>query len=95
LASPQVVEINEIQNQDSTEVIKIEGTVERIIPLLDRRAIEIKDTTGSILVVTDNKILPKVGDRIAVEGVLKSKEIILDDEVLNEYYLQQVMNTGE
>lgn len=33
--------------------------------------------------------MPKVGDRIMLEGILKSKEIILDDETLNEYYLQQ------
>ncbi|MGI0480076.1 hypothetical protein ACN4EE_04720 [Geminocystis sp. CENA526] len=42
--------------------------------------------------ITDNSILPKVGDRIAVEGILKSKEIILDGEALNEYYLQQISN---
>lgn len=89
MASPQVVEINEIQNHDSANIVKIEGTVERIIPLLDRKVIEVKDQTGSILVVTDNQILPKVGDRIMLEGILKSKEIILDGETLNEYYLQQ------
>jgi hypothetical protein len=91
LASPQVVEINEIQNQDSANIVKIEGSVERIIPLLDQKVIEIKDATGSILVVINSNNIPKVGDRMAVEGILKSKEIILDDEVVNEYYLQQVI----
>lgn len=94
MASPQVVEIKEIQNQDSTQIVRIEGTVERIIPLLDRKAMEIKDQTGTILVVTNHNI-SKVGDRISLEGVLKHKEIIIGGETFKEYYLQQVINNEE
>lgn len=91
MASPQVVEINEIKNHHSTNIVKIEGTVERIIPLLDQKGIEIKDQTGTILVVTNNNI-SKVGDRISLEGVLKQKEIIIGGEIFKEYYLEIMEN---
>lgn len=92
MASPEIVEINEIQNHNSTETLKIEGTVVKIIPLLDRKGVEIKDQTGSIWVVTNNNDIPKVGDRISLEGVLKQKDITIGEETFKEYYLQQVMD---
>lgn len=82
------MEIKEIQNHLSGTV-KIEGTVVRIIPLLDRKAIEVKDDTGSIMVVTNNNI-PKVGDRISLEGILKYKDILIGGEKLKEYYLEKI-----
>lgn len=89
-ASPQVTEISEIQNQDkATETIKVEGTVQKIIPLLDRQGFEVKDNTGSIWVVTQG-IIPKVGDRILVEGILKSQEIVIGKEKFSEFYLENI-----
>lgn len=86
-ASPQVVNIGDIAEKDiSDEKIKVEGTVNKIIPLLDRQGFEIKDPTGSIWVIT-HKNVPKIGDRITVEGILKSKDIVIDGEEFKEFYL--------
>ncbi|BAQ63533.1 hypothetical protein [Geminocystis sp. NIES-3709] len=35
-------------------------------------------------------IVPKVGDQISVEGILKYKEIVIEGEEFNEFYLQQI-----
>lgn len=89
-ASPEVTEISEIQNQDqATETIKIEGIVKKIIPLIDRKGFEVKDQTGSIWVVTQGNI-PKIGDRISVEGRLKSQEFIIGEEHFKEFYLESM-----
>lgn len=89
-ASPQVIKISEIQNQDqATETIKVEGIVKKIIPLLDRQGFEVKDKTGSIWVVTQGNI-PKIGDLISVEGRLKYQEIVIGGEKHNEFYLESI-----
>ncbi|MBL1209689.1 hypothetical protein [Geminocystis sp. GBBB08] len=89
MASPEVIDISKIQNQNkTTEIIKIEGICQNIIPLLDRKGFEIKDQTGSIWVVTQGNI-PKIGDRISVEGQLKFQEIVIGEEKFNEFYLEK------
>ncbi|BAQ62988.1 hypothetical protein GM3708_3394 [Geminocystis sp. NIES-3708] len=87
LASPQVTQISEIHNlAQTTQPIKVEGIVKKIVPLLDRKGFEIKDETGSIWVVTQGTI-PKVGDRISLEAILKSQDIIIGGEKTKEFYL--------
>lgn len=48
-----------------------------------------KDNTGSIWVVTQGNI-PKIGDRISVEGKLKYQEIIIGKEQFKEFYLESM-----
>ncbi len=90
LASPKFIEIGEVKNQNySGKIIKVEGTVQKVIPLLDLKGFEIKDQTDSIWVVTQDNI-PRVGDRISIGGKLKYKEIVIGEEKFNEFYLDSI-----
>ena len=92
LASPDTTKIEEIKNHpDLKTTIKVKGTIKKIIPLLGRKAYEISDQTGSVWVITEQKI-PAVGEVVSIEGILKYQDILIDGENLKEFYLQQVEN---
>lgn len=89
-ASPQLIEINQIQlEKHQQNPITVTGKVAKIVPLLNSSAYELKDQTGSIWVVTNNN-LPQVGEEITVEAMAEYQEIVIDSENLGGLYLREI-----
>jgi hypothetical protein len=90
LASPQLIEINRIAERKNKQTpIRVQGKVEKIVPLLNSSAYELKDLTGSIWIVTKNN-LPKQGETITIEALPQYQNIIIGQENLGEFYLQEI-----
>ncbi|MGY6530234.1 MAG: hypothetical protein ACXITR_09920 [Cyanobacterium sp.] len=75
--------------QDNVQ-IKIEGTVKNVIPLVNGYAYELEDTTGSIWVVTTGE-KPEVGQKITSQAMVKHQEIIIGENDMSSFYLQEVI----
>ncbi len=98
LASPQVIEIEEIgaktNNKNKDNPIRVQGKVEKIVPLLGSSAYELRDVTGSIWIVSKNN-LPPVGEKITVEGIPQYQEIVVGSENLGSFYLEEIKQVVE
>jgi len=91
LASPQVITIEQINQKNKTKKtpVRVQGKVEKIVPLLGSSAYEIKDLTGSIWIISSNT-LPPVGKQITVEAIPQYQEITIGSENLGGFYLEEV-----
>ena len=90
IASPEVIKISEVKNEELLQnSLKVQGTVEKVIPLLDSSVYLLKDETELIWVVTNNKP-PKKLESVTIEALLKHEKIVIDGEEHSEYYLEEV-----
>jgi hypothetical protein len=90
LASPQLIEINQIEQQKNRQrPIRVYGTVAKIVPLINSSAYQLKDSSGLIWIVTDNN-LPQLGEQLTVEALPEYQEIMIDNENLSGFYLKEI-----
>lgn len=74
--------------------IQVEGTITKVIPLVNKYAYEIKDNTASIWVVTKGE-KPEVGQQISTSATIHREEIVIGEEDMSSFYLQEVMEEEE
>ncbi|MBD2345827.1 hypothetical protein H6G18_16980 [Anabaena subtropica FACHB-260] len=74
--------------QDKQVTVYVQGKVEKQVPLLQRRAYKINDSTGTIWVVTKQNNL-KEGESVVVKGKVRYKSIPIAGEELGEVYLEE------
>jgi 6-phosphogluconate dehydrogenase (decarboxylating) len=90
LASPEVADITDIKNEEFLEkTIKIQGKVEKIIPLLNSYLYLLKEENQSIWVMT-NKNAPTKLQLVTIEALLKKEKIVIDGEEKSEFYLEEI-----
>ncbi|WP_339381120.1 hypothetical protein [Brasilonema sp. UFV-L1] len=75
------------QQNDSTTVY-VQGKVEKQVPLLDKYAYQINDSTGKIWVVTNQTGL-REGAQVVIKGKLRYPSIPLGGKEYGEVYLEE------
>lgn len=76
------------QNANVETIVYLQGQVTNRAPLLSSGAYQLKDTTGTIWVFT-NQTLPNVGDQVLIKGKLQFQSIPIGVQELGEVYVQQ------
>ncbi|MBD2354269.1 hypothetical protein H6G41_06445 [Tolypothrix sp. FACHB-123] len=74
--------------QADKATVYIQGKVERQVPLLQRWAYQIDDSTGKIWVVTSQNNLAK-GAEVVIKGKVKYQSIPLAGKELGEIYIEE------
>ncbi|MEH1858625.1 MAG: hypothetical protein V7L21_11595 [Nostoc sp.] len=84
-----VTPIGEIKpKQDNQAIVYIQGRVEKQAPLIKQWAYKIKDSTGKIWVVTNQKNLGE-GSEVVIKGKVRYRSIPLAGKELGEVYLEE------
>ncbi|WP_226883654.1 hypothetical protein [Allocoleopsis franciscana] len=76
------------QNPNVDTLVYLQGQVTNRAPLLSSGAYQLKDTTGTIWVFT-NQTLPNVGDQVSIKGKVQFQSIPIGMQELGEVYVQQ------
>ena len=83
------IAIKDINAKKSEKVVRVEGTVKKIVPLISNGSYELQDNTGSIWVITSSN-LPIVGTEITIRGKVQQKDITVEAKNLSEFYLVEL-----
>lgn len=83
-----ITPIRDITPKQNNSTVYIQGKIEKHIPLLSKHAYKLNDTTGSIVVLTNQSGL-KVGSQIVIKGQLRYKSIPLGGQEKGEVYLEE------
>jgi hypothetical protein len=83
-----ITPIKELTPQQNNSTVYIQGKIEKHAPLLNKHVYRLNDSTGKILVLTNQKGL-KVGSQIVMKGQLRYKSIPLAGQELGEVYLEE------
>ena len=84
-----VTPIRELQSQpDSNITVYIQGKVEKIAPLLKRRAYLVKDDTSKIWAITNQTNL-QVGDQVVIKGNIRYRSIMIAGKEYGEVYIEE------
>lgn len=73
--------------QDS--LVYVRGRVGDRVPLAEGAVYELQDSTGKIWVLTKGEA-PQNGQEVVVQGTLRFKSIVLNDQEQGSLYLEQV-----
>jgi hypothetical protein len=83
-----ITPIKQLTKQQNNSTVYIQGKIEKHAPLLNKHVYQLNDSTGKILVLTNQKGL-KVGSQIVMKGQLRYKSIPLAGQELGEAYLEE------
>ncbi len=84
-----ITPIRDIQpGKDDSATVYVQGKVERQVPLLQRWAYQIDDSTGKIWVVTNQSDLAQ-GKQVVVKGKVIYKSIPLAGKEFGEVYVEE------
>ncbi len=84
-----VTPIRELRSQpDSNTTVYIQGKVEKIAPLLKRRAYLVRDETGKIWAITNQTNL-RVGDQVVIKGQIRYRSIPIANREYGEVYIEE------
>lgn len=90
LAVPEVLTIAEIKNEELLEKsLKLQGKVEKVIPLLDSYLYLLQDQDQSIWVMTNDNA-PTKSQLVTIEALLKQEKIVIEGEEKSEFYLEEI-----
>lgn len=76
------------QNSSIDSIVYLQGQVTNRAPLMGLSAYQLKDTTGTIWVFT-NQTLPNLGDKILITGKLQFQSIPVSGKEFGEVYVLQ------
>ncbi len=81
--------IQEIKPEtDQGNIVYVQGTVEKQVPLIQQWAYQINDSTGKIWVITNQPNL-KEGEQVVIKGKVNYKSILLADQEFGEVYIEE------
>jgi uncharacterized protein YdeI (BOF family) len=83
-----ITPIKQLTPQQKNSTVYIQGKIEKYIPLLDKHAYQLNDSTGSIVVLTNQKGL-SVGSQAVFKGQLRYKSIPLAGQEKGEVYIEE------
>ena len=84
-----ITSIRDVQKSSpKSSMVYIEGEVGKLVPFLDSRAYELKDSTGSIWVVTKQKS-PNQQDKVLLKAKVQHKNIRVGGKTLKEVYVEE------
>jgi uncharacterized protein YdeI (BOF family) len=82
----QIQDLKSQQNDETT--VYVQGKVEKRVPLVNRYAYQIDDSTGKIWVVTDQKGL-REGEQVVIKGKVRNQSIPLAGKEYGEVYIEE------
>ncbi|NMG22612.1 hypothetical protein [Brasilonema bromeliae] len=74
--------------QEDGKTLYVQGKVEKRVPLLNRYAYQINDSTGKIWVVTNQTNLQQ-GVQVVIKGKVRYQSIPLGDKEYGEFYIDE------
>ena len=74
------------QNQDTT--VYIQGKIEKIAPLIQKKAYQVNDSTGKIWIITNQGNF-QVGEQVVLKGNVQYKSVPLAGKEYGEIYLEE------
>lgn len=74
--------------QEDGKTLYVQGKVEKRVPLLNRYAYQINDSTGKIWVVTNQTGL-RQGSQVVIKGKVRYQSIPLGDKEYGELYIDE------
>lgn len=81
--------IRDAQKQKPNTTVRVQGKITALAPLAGGlRAYELRDDTGSIWVVTQQKV-PPVGSSIGVQGTVRIEQIKIEGRDQSSVYIEQ------
>ncbi|MBW4631115.1 MAG: hypothetical protein KME30_04185 [Iphinoe sp. HA4291-MV1] len=84
--------ITQIENlkaqKDSSTTVYIQGKVEKRVPLLNRYAYQMNDSTGKIWVVTNQTSIQE-GTQVVIKGKVRYQSIPLGEKEYGEIYVEE------
>ncbi len=83
-----ITPIKQLTPQQKNSTVYIQGKIEKYIPLLDKHAYQLNDSTGSIVVLTNQKGL-SVGSQAVFKGQLRYKSFRLAGQEKGEVYMEE------
>ncbi|WP_231867008.1 MULTISPECIES: cytochrome c maturation protein CcmE [unclassified Anabaena] len=84
-----VTPIRELKSKaDKKQTVRIQGTVEKQVPLVQRWAYMINDSTGTVWVVSNKNNFTE-GQSVVIKGKVLYKSIAIADQDFGEVYLEQ------
>lgn len=87
------IEVNSIaqlstQTDRLEQSVLVEGVVRDRAPFLNNGAYQLQDESGTIWILTNNP-LPDSGEAVTIEGKIKVKSIVLNNQEDQEVYLEE------
>ena len=90
LASSEILSIAEIKNEELLDnSLTVQGTVEKVIPLLDSYLYLLKGNSQLIWVLTNNNP-PSKFQFVTINALLKKEKIVIEGEEQSEFYLEEI-----
>jgi hypothetical protein len=83
-----ITPISQLTPQQNNSTVYIQGKIEKHIPLLNKHAYLLKDSTSSIVVLTNQTDL-RVGSQVVFKGQLRYKSIPLAGQEQGGIYLEE------
>ncbi len=83
-----ITPIKELTPQQKNSTVYIQGKIEKHAPLLNKHVYQLNDSTGKILVLTNQSGL-RVGSQIVIKGQLRYRSIPLGGQELGEVYIEE------
>lgn len=76
------------EQEQQAITVYVQGTVESQVPLVNRWAYQVNDSTGKIWVVTNQPNL-QAGQRVVIKGKVRYKSIPLANQEFGEVYIEE------
>jgi uncharacterized protein YdeI (BOF family) len=83
-----VTQIRDLQRQSKSSTLYLKGQVGKQVPFLDSRAYELKDSTGTIWVIT-KQTMPKQQDTVLLKVKVQQKNIRVGGKTFKEVYVEE------
>jgi uncharacterized protein YdeI (BOF family) len=83
-----ITPIKQLTPQQKDSTVYVQGKIEKYIPMLGKHAYQLNDSTGSIVILTEQKGL-NVGSQAVFKGQLRYKSIPLAGREKGEVYLEE------
>lgn len=89
-ACSAVTTIRDVQNRPRRwfSTVQLQGTVGDRVPLIGSEVYELKDSTGSIWVLTRDRSL-NTGQKVKIRGEIQIEDITIEGQTTQEVYIKQ------
>lgn len=85
----RITKIGDIQKQSLTTTVYLKGNVVKKVPLLNALVYQLEDASGSVWVLTQNRLI-QLGDELTVKGKVHYQSIPIEGQDLGAIYIEEI-----
>jgi hypothetical protein len=89
LSNPPVTPIRDLPKQERGATVYVTGRVSNPAPFLDSGAYQLQDATGTVWVLTPER-LPTQGTEVTIKGQVEYQSIPIGMQELGELYIREI-----